>query len=170
MRGSLVVVGVFTYLDDTLKAITKIKDAKLDYLVYSPTSQPEIEDIAIPEKSPVRRFTLTGGITGLTCGYALAILCSMDYPLRVSAKDVISPPGFFVIGYECTILFAAIATFLALLHFCRIPDVFRKAGFDPRFTQDKFGVAVGCERNDVEKVKAQLQGAGADEVEVRDGL
>jgi hypothetical protein len=94
----------------------------------------------------------------------------MDYPMRVSAKDIASIPGFFVIGYECMILFAALATMGALLHFCRIPNIFRKVGFDPRFTEDKFGVVVGCERNDVEKVKAQLSQAGADEVDVREGF
>jgi hypothetical protein len=164
------VVGVFDYLDDTLKAVEATKEQSFDYRVYSPVPRHEIEEATFPKKSPVRFFTWAGGVTGLTFGFGLAVMCSLDYPLRVSAKDIVSLPGFFVIGYECMILFAALATFGALLHFCRLPNILRKAGFDPRFTDDKFGVVVSCERSDVEKVTANLRAAGAREVEVRDGL
>ena len=170
MAAAKAVVGVYTYLDDLTKAIGKIKHSNLDYRVYSPFSNHQIEDTAMPGKSPVRKITITGALTGLTFGFALAILCSMDWPMRVSAKDVISVPGFVVIGYECTILLGAIFTLLALLHFCRLPDILRKAGYDPRFSDDKFGIIVGCESGDVDSVKATLRESGADEVEVKDAL
>ena len=170
MSGNKAVVGVFSYLDDTVNAIKGIKSAKLDYRVYSPVPCPEIEEETMPEKSPVRFFTATGGVLGVTFGFGLAIMCSLDYPMRVSAKDIVSVPGFFVIGYECTILFGAIFTLLALLHFCRLPDILRKVGYDPRFTHDKFGVVVSCDSNDVDTVKQTLSKSGADEVQVREGL
>lgn len=170
MAGSLVVVGAFTYLDDTIKAIKLIKESKLDFRVYSPTTQHMIEELVIPEKSPIRFITWLGAITGLTAGFALAIWCSLDYPLRVSAKDIVSPPGFFVIGYECMILFSALATFLGMLHFCRIPDILRQFGYDPRFSDDKFGVVVGCDRKQVDAVKARLLESGAIDVDVREAL
>ena len=170
MKGSLAVVGVFSYLDDTVRAIEKIKSTNLEYRVYSPVPSHEIEEVSLPTRSPVRRCTLIGGLTGLCFGFALAILCSLDYPMRVSAKDVVSIPAFVVIGYECTILFGAIATLIGLLHFSRIPDILRKVGYDPRFTEDKYGVVVGCERSSVEDIKSKLLGSGAQEVEVREAL
>lgn len=170
MRGNKVVVGVFHYLDDTLHAVEEAKRINLDYRVYSPVPNHDLEAATFPEKSPVRIITAVGALSGLTFGFALAILCSMDYPMRVSAKSVISPPGFVVIGYECTILFGAIFTLLALFHFCRIPDLFRKIGYDPRFSQDKFGVVVGCEPQQVDEVKAKFTRLGAEEVQVREGL
>lgn len=170
MKGTKAVVGVFSYLDDTIGAIKKVQSANLDYRVYSPFANHEIEEATSHTKSPVRRVSLTGAITGLCSGFALAIMCSLDWPLRVSAKDIVSIPGFVVIGYECTILFGAIATLLAMFHFCRIPDILRKVGYDPRFTNDKFGVVVGCEAGQVDEVMAQLKSAGAEEVEVRDGM
>ncbi len=170
MKGNVVVVGVFDFLDDTIKAIKFAKESKLDYRVYSPTTQHEIEAEAFPEKSPVRKITFAGGLIGTSCGWALAVLCSMDWPMRVSAKDVVSLPGFFVIGYECLILFAALATFGAILHFCRLPDILRKVGYDPRFSDDKFGVVVGCDQNQADQVKGALTKVGAQEVEVREGL
>lgn len=170
MRGNKVVVGVFKYMDDTIHAVAWSKEKNLDWRVYSPVPNHELEEATFPEKSPVRLITATGALTGLTFGFALAILCSLDYPLRVSAKDIVSIPGFVVIGYECTILFGALATLFAMFHFCRIPDIFRKIGYDPRFSQDKFGVVVGCDANQVDEVKESLMKNGAEEVQVREGL
>jgi hypothetical protein len=170
MKGNKAVVGVFSYLDDTVSAIKELRASNLDLRVYSPVPRTEIEAVTYPEKSPVRRFTLAGAVTGITFGFALAILCSLDYPLRVSAKDVVSVPAFFVIGYECTILLGAIATLIALLHFCRLPDILRKVGYDPRFSYDKFGIVVGCDVNQIDSVRQTLAKSGAEEVQVRDGL
>ena len=170
MNGVKAVVGVFSYLDDLVHAIEEIKKRNLDYRVYGPTPRHEIEQATSKTRSSIRIFTTVGAVTGLCCGFALAILCSMDYPLRVSAKDIVSIPGFVVIGYECTILFGALATLIGLLHFCRIPDILRKVGYDPRFSDDKFGLVVGCDRERIDDVRSALQSKGAEEVEVRDGL
>lgn len=172
MRGdkNKTVVGVFTYHDDAIKAIKAAKEAQLDFRVYSPVPTHEILEHTMPPKSPVRMFTLGGGLIGCTFGFALAILCALDWPLRVSAKDIVSVPGFVVIGYECTILFGAIATLLGIFVLCRLPDLFKSSGHDPRFTGSKFGVVVHCGRDDVDQVKGKLMAAGADEVNVEEGL
>jgi hypothetical protein len=170
MKGDRAVVGVFSYLDDALSAVEEAKRSNLDFRVYSPVPHHEIDEAASPQRSNVRVFTSIGAVTGIAFGFALAILCSMDYPMRVSAKDVISVPGFVVIGYECTILFGALATLVGLFHYCRIPDILRKIGYDPRFSQDKFGVVVGCSGSEVDGVVSTLKRVGADEVEVREGL
>ncbi|MCB9029960.1 MAG: DUF3341 domain-containing protein [Deltaproteobacteria bacterium] len=170
MSGSNVVVGVYTYLDDVLNAVEKIKEAELDYRVFSPVARHEIEEVTFPEKSNVRRFTLTGGILGCTFGFGLAILCSLDWPMRVSSKPIVSIPAFFPVGYECTILFAALATMLGILHFCRLPDLLRKVGYDPRFSEDKFGLVVGSTHEQLDEIQQFLKESGADEVDVREAL
>lgn len=170
MKGTKAVVGVFTYFDDLLKAIKSAKDAKYDYRVYSPVPHHELEHVTYPSRSPIRFISGTGAVCGLIGGFTLAIWTSMDWPLRVSAKDIVSVPGFVVIGYECTILLGAVSTLLAMFHFCRLPDLFRKVGFDPRFTQDKFGIVIGCDPKEVDTVKDKLSHCGADEVLIRDGL
>jgi len=170
MKGNKVVVGVFTYLDDTIKAIEAAKKAGLEFKVYSPFASHEIEEAAAETKSPIKIVTATGAIIGLVTGFAMAILMSLDWPLRVSAKEIVSIPGFVVIGYEMTILLGALCTFLAIFHFCKLPDIFKKPGYDPRFTHDKFGVVVGCEKDDIDGIKEALINSGADEVEVQDAL
>lgn len=172
MKGQKAIVGVFTYIDDTIHAIRAARKAQLEFEVYAPFYNHELDEEASAGtgRSHVRKVTLTGALLGLTFGFALAILCSLDWPLRVSAKDVVSVPAFVVIGYECTILFGGIFTLLALLHFCRIPDLFRKTGFDPRFTQDKFGVVIGCDAPQIDQARELLSDCGAEEIDVREGL
>jgi hypothetical protein len=90
--------------------------------------------------------------------------------MRTSAKNIVSIPAFFVPGYEWTILFGGLATMLAILVLCKLPTVVRAAGYDPRFSNDKFGVVVACSGNQVEDVRKRMLDAGADEVDVRDSL
>lgn len=168
--SSRAVVGVFTYMDDALEAVKKVKAANFDYRMYSPVPRHEIEEVTYPEKSPVRIVSLSAAITGCICGWALAILCSLDWPMRTSAKNIASIPAFFVPGYEWTILFGGLGTLAAIFVFCRIPSVVRAAGYDPRFSNDKFGVVVACSGGQVEDVKRRMLDSGADEVDVRDSL
>ncbi len=168
--SSRAVVGVFTYMDDALEAVNKVKAANMDYRMYSPVPRHEIEEVTYPEKSPVRILSLVGAITGCASGFALAILCSLDWPLRTSAKNVVSIPAFFVPGYEWTILFGGLSTLLGIFIFCKIPSVLRTAGYDPRFSNDKFGVVVACAMGQVDDMKRRMLDSGADEVDVRDSL
>ncbi len=170
MKGTRVVVGVFTYFDDILNSIAKVKEQGKDFLVYAPTYIHELDHAICQKRSWVSAFTLTGALTGITFGFSLAIICGLDWPLRVSAKEIVAVPGYFVIGYECNILFGAIFTLIGLLHFCKLPNIVRKVGYDPRFSLDKFGLVVGCEKGEVDNVKALLNGSGADEVKEEDGL
>lgn len=168
--SSRAVVGVFTYLDDALEAVKKVKGSNLEYRMYSPVPRHEIEEVTYPEKSPVRTVSLVAAMTGCMCGFTLAIMCSLDWPMRTSAKNIASIPAFFVPGYEWTILFGGLGTLVAILIFCRIPTVVRAAGYDPRFSHDKFGVVVACAGGQVDAVKQQLSDSGADEVDVQDSL
>ena len=59
---------------------------------------------------------------------------------------------------------------LAIFIFCKLPKVLRKAGYDPRFSDDKIGVVVNCNVSEVDRVEAKVKNAGAIEVEVRDAL
>lgn len=170
MKGSKTVVGVFGYMDDLCGAIGEVRKSGLDFKVYSPVPNHAIDEAVGGTRSPIRYVTFCGAVAGLIGGFALAIWTSLDYPLRTSAKSVTSIPAFVVIGYECTILLGALSTFAALFFWARLPFLGRRIGYDPRFSYDKFGLVVGCEKGDLSKVESLLQGSGAEEVEIRDGL
>mgnify|MGYP001401672601 CR=1 FL=1 len=170
MKAEKVVVGIYTYVDDTVSAINFAKTNNLKYEVYMPTYVPEVAHAISDKRSHVAKISLTGAITGLTAGFALAILCSLDWPMRVSAKAIVSIPGFVVIGYEWTILFGALFTLLGIFLLCRLPNPFKKVGYDSRFSNDKFGVVLSCGNNEADRYKQELIKTGADEVLVKEGL
>lgn len=168
--GSKAVVGVFEYMDDTMSAIEATKKDNREFRVYSPIPNHHLDHVTKPGRSPVRRLSLTGGLIGLTFGFALAILCSLDYPMRVSAKDVVSIPGFVVVGYECTILFTALFTLFSIGLFGKVPLFARNVGYDQRFSYNRFGVVVHCQPGEVDAVSSQLKNFGAEEVKVEDSI
>lgn len=164
------VVSIYTFLDDALEAAKKLNDQKTKYKFYSPVPRHEIDEVCFPEKSPVRMVSLTGAILGCTFGWSLGILTSMDYPMRVSAKNVVSVPGFFVPGYECTILFGGIFTLLGMFFFCKLPSIMRTPGYDPRFSDDKFGIVVSCEPEKVSAIENIFRSTGAEEISVKEAI
>jgi hypothetical protein len=169
-RNGSVVVGVFSYLDDLLNAIEVAKKQSREYKAYSPCPLHEISHAASPERSPICFFTGTGAVLGLIGGFSLAILTGLDWPIRVSAKPIVSIPAFIPVGYETTILIGSITTLLMLFHFCRLPYIFRTPGYDPRFSQDKFGIVIHCDGSETVALEAELKSLGAEEVKVSDGL
>ena len=59
------VLAVFGHLDTTVDAIGRLHAAgHTDFTVYSPIPRHEIEDALSQRVSPVRMFTLVGGISG----------------------------------------------------------------------------------------------------------
>lgn len=159
------VLGIYSYVDSVLDAIHKLKrEGFKDMKVFSPAPNHEIEHaIDLPE-SPIRFFTLFGGLFGATCGFAFTILTSLDYPIAVSAKPIVSIPPYMVIVFELTILFGALSTFLGLIINSLLRNRAPVTLYDERFTDDKFGVMVVCPRENMSKVEEILNSTGAEEV------
>lgn len=161
------VVGVFAHADAAVRAIEQLRaNGHADLTAYMPVPVHEIEEVLERGRpvSRVRLFTLVGGLTGTASGFLLTIWSSMQWGLVTGGKPVASIPPFVVIAFELTILFGGIATLLAILVLGRLPRLTPSAGFDPRFTNDRFGVAVRCTPDRGNGVRAILQAAGADEV------
>jgi hypothetical protein len=160
------VLGVFAYLDATLDAIKKLRAAgHADFTVYSPIPRHEIEDALGQAVSPVRMFTLIGGIAGCAVGAWLTLWMSYDWPLVVGGKPVGSVPPYVVIMFEMTILFGALSTILGIV----LNALFaaRRVGtiqYDPRFTNDRFGIFVPADSGAAARIESLLREAGAEEV------
>ncbi len=160
------VLAVFSHLDTTLAAIKQLRSAgHTDFTVYSPIPRHEIEDALGQPVSPVRAFTLVGGIAGCAIGAWITLWMSVDWPLVVGGKPVGSIPPYVVIMFEMTILFGALSTILGILFNALFAA--RRLGtilYDPRFTNDRFGVFVPAGSDKVAKVESLLREAGAEEV------
>src|SRR2546422_209229 len=160
------VLGVFGHLDATVDAIGKLRQGgHTDFTVYSPIPRHEIEDALEQPVSPVRMFTLIGGIAGCAVGAWITLYMSYDWPIVLGGKPVGSIPPYVVIMFEMTILFGALSTILGILFNALFAA--RRLGtvaYDPRFTNDKFGIFVPCEPARAGQVEALLRGTGAEEV------
>jgi len=160
------VLGVFGHLDSTVEAVGKLKAGGLaGYTVYSPIPRHELEDAIGKPVSPVRMFTLIGGIAGLGVGTWLTLYMSYDWPVVVGGKPVGSIPPYVVIMFEMTILFGALTTILGIAFNALFAA--RRQGtiaYDPRFSNDKFGIFVPCGPERAGAVEQLLRGSGAEEV------
>ena len=161
------VLGVFAHVDTTVRALEELKAKGYhDLTVYSPVPVHEIEDVLERDRpvSRVRLFTLLGGLTGTVSGFLLTIWSSMQWGLTTGGKPVVSIPPFVVIAFELTILFGGLATLIGMVVLGRLPRLRPSPTFDPRFTNDRFGVAVHCGPGRGGSVREILRGAGAEEV------
>ena len=165
--GTDTVLGVFAHVDTTVRALEELKAKGYhDLTVYTPVPLHEIEEIVERDRpvSRVRLFTLIGGLTGTTSGFLLTIWSAMQWNLITGGKPIASIPPFVIIAFELTILFGGLATVIGMVLLGRLPRLRRSSAFDPRFTNDRFGVAVHCARERSPSVQDILRTAGADEV------
>ena len=150
------------------KAIGWAREQEVDFDYFSPFPEHHLEDEYFEGKkrSPVRRVTLAGAMTGCLGAFLFTSWMSIDYPIRVSAKPLLSYPAFVVIAFECTILLGALATMGALLHFCRLPHIFRTPGYRSEFSEGHFGVVIKTEPSKADGIKSEMENFGADKVEL----
>lgn len=161
------VMGIYQFVDDASDAVRALRQAGLARVhVYSPVPYHDIEHALEQGPSLVRWVTFFGGLLGCTGGFALAIYSVKSYPLVTGGKELVSIPGFVVIGYESMILLAGLATLLGMLALARLPEVRPVAPYDPRFQEDRIGIWVPCGRDELARVEAMMKGHGAEEVQV----
>ena len=161
------VLGVFGHLDATVAAIQSLKDGGHgdEITVYSPVPRHELEAVLKQPTSPVRMWTLIGGMTGCGVGAWVTLYMSYDWPIVVGGKPVGSILPYVIIMFEMTVLFGALTTILGLLFNALLAS--RHQGtiaYDPRFTNDKFGIFVRCGGDQAPAMESLLRGAGAEEV------
>ncbi len=167
MADAISVVGIFAHVDAIVRAVQALRSRGFsDFSVYTPVPVEEIEEVVEHGRpvSPVRLFTLVGGLTGTATAFALTIWSSLKWNLVVGGKPIVSIPPFVIIAFEMTILLGGLCTLLGLLIFGKLPKPRRSAGYDPRFTVDRFGIVVRCPAAIAETARQCLREAGAEEV------
>jgi len=157
--------GIFEDRSALADAVRSLHTAGVrNITVLSPIPCPEIyKQLAHPE-SPVRFFTLCGGIVGIVIGLALTIGASLQYPMITGGKPIVSLPAFFVIVFELAILCGALATIVGLFWKIRRPTLELASDYDPQFSVDRFGVRVLCAETEREAVAEIFGRTGVAEV------
>ena len=161
------VLGVFAHADTTVHAIRELRARGFaDLTVYTPVPVEEIEEEmdSVRPLSKVRLFAVVGGLLGTATAFFLTIWTSLKWELITGGKAPVSIPPFIIIAFELTILFCGLSTLIALLVLGGLPKTRPSPTYDPRFTLDRFGVAVSCGAERAETARALLTSAGAEEV------
>src|SRR5512134_3487357 len=84
-------LGVFDGVDAAARTIERLRAAGLRGITaFSPMPSHDLEHALHAGESPVRIFTLVGGLTGTASGFALASWTSMDWPLVTGGKPILS--------------------------------------------------------------------------------
>jgi hypothetical protein len=158
------ILAAFAHVDAAVDAIRALRAKGFrNLVVYTPAPNHEIEEALEQRVSPVRLFTLIGGLTGCTAGFAMTIWMSYDWPVIVGGKTIASFPPYVVIGFELTILMGALITVTAVALFSILMGR-RGVPYDPRFSDDQIGVFVPAASDQLNPVEQLLRSAGAIEV------
>ena len=161
--------GLYAHLDCLLAGIEQLKAEGLHgFEVLSPLPRHEILDAMYEGRpSPVRWWTLTGGITGVTVGLLLTSLTAIQWPMiNPGGKPVVALPPYAVIMFECTILLGALFTTVGAIVHCGLPGWWLDGALkDPRCSDDKFGIVfLRASEKDRLRIEDVLRSSGAIEV------
>ena len=106
------VIGFFSDPHDLLKATEKVRDSHFkNFDAFTPYPVHGMDAAQGLKRSPLPFVTFAAGLTGCTLGFMLQYWTSVvDWPLIVGGKPFNSWPAFVPIMFECTILFAGLAT------------------------------------------------------------
>jgi len=166
MSDFVYIVGTFADEEESAHAIEELRHSRVGQVrAFAPFPSEKIQEAMAHPKSPVRAWVLAGGISGAFTGFALTIGLSMEWPHYVGGKPIVSIPPFVIIAFELMILFGALSGLAGLLFFGRLPQFDPIPGYSPRFSANRFGVAVRCAAADAGRAEAMLRQAGAEQIE-----
>ena len=158
------VLAAFEHIDAATEAIRALRArGHKDMTVYSSHPNHELEDALATPTIPVRLFTLVGGLTGCTAGFAMTIWMNLDWPLLVGGKPMASVPAFVVLGFELTVLLGALSSVFGVALLSVLLGN-RGAAYHPRFSDDRIGIFVPAAGDQARAVEALVRTAGAVEV------
>lgn len=161
-QDATIVTGLFKTQKEILAAIEKIQEQGWQVKeVHSPIPSSAINKALGRKKSRIGWFTLTGGITGFFSGFALAVFTATRWNLIVSGKPIVSWIPFFVIAFECTILFAVLGNVLGILTQVGLPEKDYEKNYSPECSGDMYGIQVSSPPEDVDSLKDLLHRTGS---------
>jgi hypothetical protein len=160
------ILASFDYLDATVEAIERLrKDGFEEITAFAPYPEHHLEHALGYGASPVRIFTLVGGLTGAAAGFAFTMFTAMDWPLVTGGKPILSIPAYVVIAFEMTILFGVLATVIGVFWNMRVPDLKSDVVYDPAFSSGRYGVYVTAPADRLGAARAILETSGPSRME-----
>jgi hypothetical protein len=159
------ILSVYATIDELIDGIRELrKEKKKRFTVISPVPHHDIEHELHHKPSPVRLFTLFGGLFGFSLGWFLTVYAIKSYPLVVGGKPLLSIPPYGIIAYILTILFGALATILGLFLNSRLPEFVIKEAYDERLSSDHFAIQYYGDEEELKAMEKIFEKTGAIDV------
>lgn len=164
MSATSGVLGAFDHIDGAADAIRELKaSGHRDVTVYSAAPYHELDEAIGDGVSPVRLYTLIGGLLGCAAGFGLTIWMSRDWALKVGGKPVAAIPAYVAIGFELTILVGSLATVAGIVILSMMKSL-KGRPYSRRFSDDQIGVFVPCSAAQAPAVEVVMTRHGSVEV------
>ena len=159
------ILGIYDDFEAFLRSLKSLKEMEIGRIFpYTPVPYHEVEEIIQERESPVRFFTLAGGVLGFAVGAVLTVYCSEVYSLIVGGKPIISIPPYLVIAFELTILLASILSAIGYFLLSPVRRANIKRSYDPSFSRDRFGILVEGADLNPERLQQVMEENGAVEI------
>jgi hypothetical protein len=158
------VLAIFEHIDAACDAIRSLRaQGKRNFTVYSAAPNHELEEALGVTNSPVRLFTLVGGVTGCLAGVGMTFWMSLDWPLLVGGKPIATIPPYVVFMFELMVLIGALSTVVGLVVLSLAKRTTGLA-YDPSFSDDRIGIFVPAGGDTGSEIERIVRDAGAVEV------
>lgn len=152
------VLASFDFLDSTVDAIHELRKAGFKGLRgYASYPEHHLEEALGYKESPVRVWTLVGGLTGTATGFAFTTWTSMDWPIVTGGKPIVSIPAYVVIAFEMTVLFGALSTLIGVFVLSRLPHIKPIVVYDPEFMSGRYGLYVPAAGSKLDEARRILE-------------
>jgi hypothetical protein len=154
-----------------VQAAAQVRDAgyrRID--AFSPFPIEELAEAIGFHDRKLSLLVLLGGIAGLLAGLGLEYWVSaVAYPVNVGGRPYASWPAFIPVGFEMTILFAALTAVIGMLALNGLPMPYHPVFNAPRFsaaTRDRFFLVVEATDPKFDRLQTRkaLEGLHAREV------
>ena len=133
-------------------------------IVMSPEPFDEYSFSRADRKTVMPWIAVLGGLIGGTGGYLLAWYTQSAYPLVTGGMPIVAAWPTGIVTYELTMMAAVLATVIALLVGCRIPDWSDKL-YDPEISSGKVLIGVVDPADDSRtSLEEGLRRAGAEKI------
>lgn len=152
------------FAEAALKALRQAGYSKLEG--YSPYPCAALERYGAASASPIPWFVFIAGLIGAVTAYAILYFTQVvDYPLNVGGRTQHAAISYLPLVFETTVLFGAVAAFLAFLGLSGMPKPLQSVMLCPgaeRVLQDRFAVAVSEDDGafDEARIVEVLRGCG----------
>ncbi|MGB9067675.1 MAG: quinol:electron acceptor oxidoreductase subunit ActD [Candidatus Acidiferrales bacterium] len=159
--------GLFPGPDSADRGVRALRAAGVPQekiLVMSSEPYEEYSFTRAEHKTLMPWLATAGGLVGGTCGYLLARLTQVAYPITVGNMPRVSQFPTAIVTYELTMFGAVLATVITLLVTARLARK-RPEPYDPEISNGKILIGVV---DPADSARAQLENslrqAGADEI------